>query len=138
MWRQGYLNLATSCLLAALSLAGCWKGFFPCEDEIKAVLSSPDGRWEVTLLQRDCGATTPTTVHVRVHRLKNSPWSSAEKTVAHLRPGPDPLLRWDAGNELVVEGLPGTTFMSRVEEWEGLHVRYIDAAQPPSNGLPKP
>jgi hypothetical protein len=75
------------CLAALLALLGC----NPCSEEIWGNVDSPNGQWTATTLTRDCGATTPETMSVNVHR-KDSRRFSADQSALVMKHGQAPTI----------------------------------------------
>ena len=107
--------------LGTLALSGLASGM--CGNEIITVSTSPDGKWDAVLFERNCGATTGFSSQISLLRsgreLKNR---GGNVYVADGYPR-GYSLNWTNGNSLEVSGTYGRRFKEETE-FSGVEVTY--------------
>jgi hypothetical protein len=112
-------------LLIVLPLTSCRGGLlYECKDTIYSAVKSPDGRWEASVLDRDCGATTHVTTHIQLRENRILRWFTQPKTIAYLEPGFAPETRWIGSNKLEVLMVATAKFSSRLQSWKEVQIEY--------------
>ncbi len=113
------------CILLALFLQGCAPRF-DCNDQIKAELKSPDGKFIATYYERDCGATTDTATRINL-RLNSAKFSADEGQVFISEGQFQVKLVWDGDTSLRIECLdcrPRDIFRQEMS-WSGVRISYL-------------
>ena len=93
-----------------------------CSDDIIERAISPDERYEVELLVRDCGATTPVATHVSL--LQNS---QKHKISLFIIEGNSPMkVQWVNSKNLEIsfENSSKATIFKQMEYWKDIHISY--------------
>ena len=103
-----------------------WPLVFECSNEVLAVAHSPDGTYVATVIERNCGATTPYVLAVTLHEYGDGlPADLDDNAVYVLEHGGTILLRWDNATHLFVglSRVHGPPFR-RSPCWRNISVSY--------------
>jgi hypothetical protein len=122
---------SAAALVAALVLAGCSD---PCGNTVASRATSPDGRHEVVVFERTCGATTGTSVQVSLVDPSEEPRGAGnvfrgegEPSRPDAKAAPAVEARWASSSELVVRYGSALRIFAREPDVRGVRIVYQPA-----------
>ncbi len=113
-------------IATTLGLSSC--GFSlasDCADTIKSEAKSPDGKYIVTLYERDCGATTDFSTIVNI-RASSAKFNGEEGRVLIVKGQPEVLLAWKDNTRLQLEchDCRANDIFKQEKSWKDVIVSY--------------
>ncbi len=114
--------------VAGIVLVGTTAGCL-CENEVRSIVPSPDGRLQAVPYSRDCGATTGDSVHISILSRGRLP-GDEEANVLSADAGHDPnvsldvKVTWETPTRLIVEIDPKVRFFRRHQRVRDVEVVY--------------
>lgn len=114
-------------LAILLLLCSCSQSLFQCGNAVNEETESPDGRYVVTVFERDCGATTDFATIVSVRRAWRT-FDPDDDTALFVASGQLQIsASWTSGTSLSIElpeDLSPEREFKRVESWKSVQITY--------------
>jgi hypothetical protein len=107
-------------------------GLMPlCGEKLQGFSSSPDGKWEAILIQRDCGATTGMATHIVLHATNTGLNVKNLIPIAILQTDIMPHIKWKDKTRLHVSWNQPTAFFKNETRADGIDIEYSPAVPSP-------
>ena len=109
-----------------LGVSGCFRLTGNCSDQLLNSAQTTGGVWRAEVIERDCGATTEPSIHIRLQKTIFLLLRSRPRTIAIIESPNPPTIIWRGPEHLQIRITEPVRFFLKEDSFQHVHIEYVN------------